>query len=214
MLKSMFSNFSESFITAQSSSFVLQNLFDFLLVWFCIAWHNQMHDHGITAFCCIRRSSLPIFFHVFCLWFPLLLCPSKIGYQMIINHFLLYPSKYGTLFKGIIWWGEYCKWIRSGTAVFKLNLSSNPSKHIILKSYFVYSRSEAAKAFIKKKFYTNKSLAIMYFYDITVQQYHTASPGKNYLLGFTFPAVLHTASLFIMEFILNINVTSQFLQVR
>ena len=83
-----------------------------------------------------------------------------------------------------------------------------------MKRYFFYPRRKDANAFIQKISIRTKSLAIVYFYDITVQQYHKTSPGKNYLLGFTLPRCGSHCSPFYHGINQNINVMSQFLQVR
>ena len=93
--------------------------------------------------------------------------------------------------------------------------TAHPPKNIIVKIYFSYSRSEAAKAIIKKYIYTNKVLSYSDFYMIS----HCNNIIKQVRDRFVhsasqLPAVLHTASLFITDFIPNMNVTSQILQVR
>ena len=62
-----------------------------------------------------------------------------------------------------------------------------PIKNIILKRYFFYPRSKVAKAFTQKSYIRTKSLVLVYFYDITLQQCHSVSLGKHYSLGFTVP---------------------------
>ena len=96
---------------------------------------------------------------------------------------------------------------------FQTQSIQQPIKNIRLKRYFFSPRGKNAKAFIQKNSIRTKSLAIVFFYDSTLQQCRKVSLGIITHSASQFPAVLHTASLFSQNLFWT-NVTSQSLQVR
>ena len=67
-----------------------------------------------------------------------------------------------------------------------INYSIQKSLFPIIVNHLLF-RKQRRESLGEKNSIRTKSLAIVYFYDITVQQYHKASPGKNQLLGFAVP---------------------------